>query len=172
MLLGAKRDHFKYEEHQEGLDPKRKVRSPMDFEKFRDLAKYGYISQGASHWIMSIAKWVSEYYGPKFSFPCQVTRFNFFQLVFLTIGIKIQILVISIQFLFMPWFAFACLYLLPCIHQVYLMVGLLGFILTLGANLHGLNCLGARHIACFTIVHLICAKVQIVDISPEYHLRK
>ena len=36
-------------------------------------------------------------------------------------------------------------------------------LLTLGANLHGLNCLGARHIACFTIVHLICAKVQIVD---------
>ena len=25
------------------------------------------------------------------------------------------------------------------------------------------NCLRARHIACFTIVHLICAKVQIVD---------
>ena len=25
------------------------------------------------------------------------------------------------------------------------------------------NCLGARHIACLTIVHLICAKVQIVD---------
>ena len=26
-----------------------------------------------------------------------------------------------------------------------------------------LNCLGARHIACPLIVHLICAKVQIVD---------
>ena len=44
-------------------------------------------------------------------------------------------------------------------------------LLTRGANLHCLNCLGARHIACFTIVHLICAKVQIVDnlsrISPS-----
>ena len=46
------------------------------------------------------------------------------------------------------------------------MVSLLGITLTLRANLHGLNCLGARHIACFTIVYLICAKVQIVDQSP------
>ena len=47
------------------------------------------------------------------------------------------------------------------------MVGLLGITLTLGANLHGLNCLGARHIACFTIVYLICAKVQIIDNFPR-----
>ena len=70
MLFDAKRDHFKYEEHQEGLDLEREVRSPMDFGEFGDLAKYGCISWGASHWIMSIAKWVSEYYGPKFPFPC------------------------------------------------------------------------------------------------------
>ena len=31
---------FQHEEHQEGLDPEREVRSPMDFRKFRDLAKY------------------------------------------------------------------------------------------------------------------------------------
>ena len=47
------------------------------------------------------------------------------------------------------------------------MVGLLGITLTLGANLHGLNYLGAQHIACFTIVYLICAKVQIVDNVPR-----
>ena len=43
------------------------------------------------------------------------------------------------------------------------MVGLLGLTLNPWANLHGLNYLGARHIACFTIIHLICVKVQIVD---------
>jgi hypothetical protein len=47
------------------------------------------------------------------------------------------------------------------------MVGLLGITLTLGANLYGLNCLGARHIAYFTFVYLICAKVQIVDNFPR-----
>ena len=49
--LGAKGDHFQHEEHQEGLDPKRKVRSPMDFGEFEDLAKYGCILWGASLWI-------------------------------------------------------------------------------------------------------------------------
>ena len=48
--LGAKGDHFQHEEHQEGLDPKRKVRSPMDYGKFGDLAKYGCISWAASLW--------------------------------------------------------------------------------------------------------------------------
>ena len=44
-----------HEEHQEGLDPEREVKSPMDFGEFGDLAKYGCI-------IMDkvIAKWVSE----------------------------------------------------------------------------------------------------------------
>ena len=46
--LGAKGDHFQHEEHQEGLNPEREVRSPMDFEEFRDLAKYGCISWVAS----------------------------------------------------------------------------------------------------------------------------
>ena len=54
--LGDKGDHFQHEEHQEGLDPEREVRSPMDFEEFGDLAKYGCISWGASLWTMSIAK--------------------------------------------------------------------------------------------------------------------
>ena len=54
----------------EGLDPEREVRSPMDFGEFGDLAKYGCILWGASLWTKVIAKWVSEYYGPKFSFPC------------------------------------------------------------------------------------------------------
>ena len=52
------------------------------------------------------------------------------------------------------------------------MVGLLGITLTLGANLHGLNCLEARHIACFTIVYLICANVQIADNFPRISLLK
>ena len=42
--LGAKGNYFQHEEHQEGLDPERKVRSPMDLREFRDLAKYGCIS--------------------------------------------------------------------------------------------------------------------------------
>ena len=49
-LLGAEGNHFQHEEHQEGLDPKREVRSPMDFGEFGDLAKYGCISWGASLW--------------------------------------------------------------------------------------------------------------------------
>jgi hypothetical protein len=49
-----------------GLDPKREVRSPKDFGEFGDLAKLGCISWDASYWIKSIAKWVSEYFGPKF----------------------------------------------------------------------------------------------------------
>jgi hypothetical protein len=48
MHLGAKRDYFQHEEHQEGLDPKGKVRSPMDFGEFVDFAKFGCISWGAS----------------------------------------------------------------------------------------------------------------------------
>ena len=47
-VLGAKGNHFQHGEHQEGLDPEREVRSSMDFEEFRDLAKYGCISWGAS----------------------------------------------------------------------------------------------------------------------------
>jgi len=50
------------------------------------------------------------------------------------------------------------------------MVGLLGITLTFGANLHGLNCLGARHIACLSFVYLICALVQFVDSTPPCHL--
>ena len=52
------------------------------------------------------------------------------------------------------------------------MVGLLGITLTLGANIHGLNCLGAGHIACFTIIYLICAKVQIIDNFPQMSFMK
>ena len=48
MLLGAKGNHFQHEEHQEGLDLEREVRSPSDFGEFGDLAKYGCISWGAS----------------------------------------------------------------------------------------------------------------------------
>lgn len=64
-LLGAKGDHLQHEEHQEGLDPEREVRSPMDYGEFGDLAKYGCIMMDKV-----IAKWVSEYYEPKFPFPC------------------------------------------------------------------------------------------------------
>jgi hypothetical protein len=54
------------EKHQEGLDPKREVRSSKDFREFGDLAKLGSISWDVSYWIKSIAKWVSEYFGLKF----------------------------------------------------------------------------------------------------------
>jgi hypothetical protein len=47
--LGAKRNYFNHEEHQESLDLEGEVRSPMDVGEFGDLAKFGYISWGASH---------------------------------------------------------------------------------------------------------------------------
>ena len=47
-LLGAKGNHLQHEEHQKGLDPERKVRSPIDFGECGDLAKYGCISWDAS----------------------------------------------------------------------------------------------------------------------------
>ena len=52
------------------------------------------------------------------------------------------------------------------------MIGLLGFMLNPWSKPTWFkNCLGARHIACPSIVHLIYAKVQIVDnfsrISPS-----
>ena len=46
----GKGDHFQHEEHQEGLDPEREVRSPSVLGEFGDLAKYGCISWGASCW--------------------------------------------------------------------------------------------------------------------------
>jgi hypothetical protein len=46
--LGAKRNYFNPEKHQEDLDPERKVRSPKDFGEFGDLAKLGCISWDAS----------------------------------------------------------------------------------------------------------------------------
>ena len=52
------------------------------------------------------------------------------------------------------------------------MAGLLSITLTLEANLHGLNCIGARHIACFIIVYLICANVQTADNFPLISLLK
>jgi hypothetical protein len=61
MHLGAKRDYFNHEEHQEGLYPKRELRSSKDFGEFGDLAKLGCISWDASYQIKSVAKWVSEY---------------------------------------------------------------------------------------------------------------
>jgi hypothetical protein len=69
MHLGAKEDYFNHEKHQGGLDPKREVRSPKDVVEFGDLAKSGCISWDTSYWIKFIAKWVSEYFGPKFPRP-------------------------------------------------------------------------------------------------------
>jgi hypothetical protein len=66
MHVDAKRNYFNHEKHQEGLDPKREVRSLKDFGEFGDLAKLGCISWDASYWNKSIAKWVSDYFGPKF----------------------------------------------------------------------------------------------------------
>jgi hypothetical protein len=69
MHLGAKGNNFNHEKHQEGLDPKREVRSPKGIGKFGDLAKLGCISWDTSYWIKFIAKWVSAYFGPKFPHP-------------------------------------------------------------------------------------------------------
>jgi hypothetical protein len=66
MHLSANGNYFNHEKHQKGLDPKREVRSSKDFGKFGDLANLGCISWDASYWIKSIAKWVSEYFRPKF----------------------------------------------------------------------------------------------------------
>jgi hypothetical protein len=49
------------------LGPERKVRSPIDFRKFGDLAKLGCVSWDTSYHIKFIAKWVSENYGPNLS---------------------------------------------------------------------------------------------------------
>jgi hypothetical protein len=69
MHLGAKRDYFNHEKHQEGLDPKREVSSPKDFGNFGDLANLGCRPWDTSFWIKSTAKWVSEYFGSKFPHP-------------------------------------------------------------------------------------------------------
>ena len=70
MLLSAKGNHLQHEEHQKGLDPEREVRSPMDVEEFGDLAKVWVHFMGCIMMDKIIAKWASEYYGPKFPFPC------------------------------------------------------------------------------------------------------
>jgi hypothetical protein len=67
--MDAKGNYFNHEKHQEGLDPKREVRSPKDFGEFGDLAKLGCMSQDTSYWIKLIAKWVSVYFVSKFSHP-------------------------------------------------------------------------------------------------------
>jgi hypothetical protein len=76
---------FNYEKHQEGLDPKRKVRSPKDFREFGDLAKLGCVSWDASFWIKSMAKWVSVNFRPQFPPMTKVTRF----IVFLILDMRI-----------------------------------------------------------------------------------
>jgi hypothetical protein len=52
-----------------GLDSKREVRSLKDIGEFGDLANLESISWDTSYWIKSIAKWVSEYFEPKFAHP-------------------------------------------------------------------------------------------------------
>jgi hypothetical protein len=55
--------------HQEGLDPEREVSGQKVNGEFGDLAKLGCISWDTSCWIKFTAKWVSEYFGPKFLHP-------------------------------------------------------------------------------------------------------
>jgi hypothetical protein len=57
--LGAKGNNFNHEKHQEGLDPKREVRSPKNDREFGDLAKLRCISWDTPYWIKFIAKWVN-----------------------------------------------------------------------------------------------------------------
>ena len=115
----------------------------------------------------TIAKQVSEYYGPKFPFPCQVTRFNFLQVVSICISNKWYFLQIGIFKHLVTFYAYVCmcmLIFLSCIHQVYLMVGLLGFILNPWSKPTWFKIVqehGTQLV--FQIVYLICAKVQIVD---------
>ena len=52
------------------MDPKREVRSSMDIGEFGDLTKVWVHFMGYIIMDKVIAKWVSEYYGPKFLFPC------------------------------------------------------------------------------------------------------
>ena len=52
------------------MDPEREVRSPMDFKEFGDMAKVWVHFMGCIIMDKVIDKWVSEYYGPKFPFPC------------------------------------------------------------------------------------------------------
>ena len=48
--MGAKENYFNYdEEHKEGLDPKGKMRIPMGFGEFGDLAKFGMHHIGSCH---------------------------------------------------------------------------------------------------------------------------
>jgi hypothetical protein len=75
---GAKGDHLNHGEHQECLGPEREVRSSS-----WGLGKLGCISWDASQWIKFIAKWVSEYFGPKFSTHDKVTSLlHFFVFIY------------------------------------------------------------------------------------------
>ena len=67
--MGAKGNNFNDEKHQEGLDFEREVGSLKDVGEFGDLTNLGCISWVTSYWIKFIAKWVSEYFGPKFPHP-------------------------------------------------------------------------------------------------------
>ena len=46
MHLGAKRNYFNHEKHQEGLDPEWEVRSLKDVREFGDLTKFGMYIMG------------------------------------------------------------------------------------------------------------------------------
>jgi hypothetical protein len=57
MHLGAKGDYFNHEKHQEGLDPKREMRSVKDFEEFGDMKKIGmYIMGVGGHRLPKVLK--------------------------------------------------------------------------------------------------------------------
>jgi hypothetical protein len=49
MHLGAKRNNFNHEKHQEGLDPEREMSCPKDHGKFGDLSNLGCISWDTSY---------------------------------------------------------------------------------------------------------------------------
>jgi hypothetical protein len=44
MILDTKDDYFNHEEHQESLDPKGEMITPMDFREFRNLVMLGSMS--------------------------------------------------------------------------------------------------------------------------------
>ena len=119
-----------------------------------------------------IAKQVSEYYEPKFPFPCQVTRCHYFQ-----ISIHFNWFCFSIDILLkhlVIFHAYDCIYmlnLLSCIQQVYHMVGLLGFIINPWSKPTWFKIVykhGTQLAFQLFIKYVPKSKLQII--SPKYHL--
>jgi hypothetical protein len=76
------------------------------------LSKVWVHFMGCIMMVKITAKWVSEYYGPKFPFLCLVTRFNFFQVVSICISYKWYFLLIGIFKHLVTFHAYVCICML------------------------------------------------------------